>query len=68
MHNEKTFNEYLSFLRETVAHLSDYWAQTGNHHFNIDNIQKDLNDTDPFVLYSASIAATVLLADHIIYH
>ena len=68
MRNEQSFNEYIVFLRETLSFLSEYWEKIGRRHPYIEDIQDGLNHSDPFILYKASIAASLLLEDKRIYH
>lgn len=69
MHITNTsFNEYLSFLRESIQNLREYWQKTGHPNPHIRDISVGLNHEDPFIIYKASIAATLLLADQSIYH
>jgi hypothetical protein len=65
---EPTFNDYLVFLRENMGMLSAYWQAIGNPDPYIAHISKALEHPDPFVIYHASIAATALLNDKVIYH
>lgn len=62
------FNEYLAFLRDSLSNLSDYWQTIGYDDPHISHICEALEHADPFILYSASIAATVMLNDKSIYH
>ncbi|MEI8296369.1 MAG: hypothetical protein WCG04_07640 [Alphaproteobacteria bacterium] len=66
--NEQTFNDYLAFLRESLGLLSSYWQIIGHEDPHIHQICRGLEHPDPFVMYHASIAATVLLNDKSIYH
>lgn len=63
-----SFNDYLDFLKDSVTSLATYWDVIGHQHPYIEDIQKGLSHDDPFVLYKASIAATLLLEDQKIYH
>lgn len=65
---QQSFNEYLFFLRETIDNLSDYWRKVGHFNPHIKDIKKALHHADPFVMYKASIAATVMLSEKSIYH
>lgn len=68
INKQQGFNEYLFFLRESMDNLSDYWHKVGHFNPHIKDIRKALRHTDPFVIYKASIAATILLSDRSIYH
>lgn len=68
MNNTASFNEYLHFLRESIAYLAEYWQKIGHDNPHIEDISVGLNHSDPFVIYKASIAATLLLEDRLIYH
>lgn len=62
------FAEYIEFLRENIVNLVEYRERTGTIDSNVLQVKEDLFDEDPFVVFTASIAATVLLADKSIYH
>lgn len=62
------FGEYIEFLREHLVNLVEYRERTGTIEPNVIQIKEDLFDDDPFVVFTASLAATVLLADKSIYH
>lgn len=68
MNNTASFNEYLHFLRESIQYLAEYWQKIGHDNPHIQDISVGLNHADPFVIYKASIAATLLLEDQSIYH
>lgn len=68
MNNNASFNDYLHFLRESIAYLAEYWQKIGHENPHIDDISEGLNHNDPFVIYKASIAATLLLENRLIYH
>lgn len=59
---------HIEFLRNNFSYLVEYKTKTGQLHpiFNI--IQKDLFDEDPFVVYGASLIATLAFSDHNLYH
>jgi len=70
----KEFNEsrdylnHIEFLRNNFSNLVDYKTKTGNLHPIFSAIQKDLFDEDPFIVYGASLMATLAFADHNLYH
>jgi len=68
MNNVRSFNEYLSFLRESIQNLADYWNSIGHEDPRIKDIFAGLHHQDPFIIYKASIAATLLLEDRSLYH
>ncbi len=68
MNNATTFNDYLVFLRESIHNLAEYWQKTGHMNPHIKDISAGLHHKDPFVIYKASIAASLLLEDRLIYH
>ncbi len=68
MNKEKSFNEYLIFLRESIDNLAKYWQIIGHDNPYIKDINAGLNHVDPFIIYKASIAASMLLEDRSIYH
>ena len=65
---QHSFNEYLHFLRESIQNLEEYWQKIGHRNPHIKDIHAGLNHIDPFIIYKASIAATLLLEDRSIYH
>ncbi len=65
---QQNFNDYLFFLRETMDNLSDYWHKVGHFNPHIKGIKKALHHSDPFVIYKASIAATLMLSEKSLYH
>lgn len=66
--NQKKFGDYIDFLRENFATLVEYRELTGNPSKDLNKIQADLFDKDPFVVFGASIVATAEFADNKIYH
>ena len=68
MNKETSFNDYLLFLRESIQNLAEYWQKIGHDNPHIKDINAGLNHSDPFIIYKASIAATLLLEDRSIYH
>lgn len=68
MNNLTTFNEYLTFLRASIENLVEYWQKIGHENPHIKDIFMGLNHSDPFIIYKASIAASLLLEDKSIYH
>lgn len=68
MHSNNNFGDYLGELKESLQLLALYWDQIGYDSPHLDSIQHGLTHPDPFVVYNASIAATLLLNDESIYH
>lgn len=68
MIDQQRFEDYIEYLRENVSTLVEYREMTGTVDPNVLQIKEDLFNEDPFVVFSASIAATILLADKSIYH
>ena len=68
------FNKYnyylkhIDFLRNNFSYLVDYKAKTGQLYPIFKMVQKDLFDKDPFIVYGASIIATLAFADQNLYH
>jgi hypothetical protein len=62
------FEDYLKHLREKFVNLVEYREMTGTLKPNMREVKEALFDEDPFVMFSASIIATVLLGDKFIYH
>lgn len=65
---EYRFEEYIKHLRESFVNLVEYRERTGTLETNVVQIKDALFNEDPFVVFSASVAATVVLADKYIYH
>ncbi len=66
--NGRKFKEYIAFLKENFETLIEYREKTGNFDPAITKIRDELSDTDPFVVFHASMAASILLADKSFYH
>ena len=64
----RSFEEYIDFLRESMDNLFDYWSKSGYYHPQVKQIHEALHDEDPFIVYGATIAASLLLEDNSIYH
>jgi len=68
----KHFNKYylthIEFLRSNFSYLVDYKTQVGQLHPIFKMVQQDLFDEDPFVVYGASLIATLAFADQNLYH
>lgn len=62
------FEEYIEYLRENLVNLVQYREKTGTLDPGVLQVKEDLFNEDPFVVFSASIAATLLLSDKSIYH
>jgi len=62
------FEEYIKYLRENFVNLVEYRERTGTLESNVMHIKEALFNDDPFVVFNASLAATVVLADKSIYH
>jgi len=62
------FEEYIKHLRENFVNLVEYRERTGTLDQNVVQIKEALFNADPFIVFSASLAATVVLADKSIYH
>lgn len=62
------FEEYIAFLREHFINLVEYHDCRGNPHPELNQVEADLFNEDPFVVYGASLIATAALADDKIYH
>lgn len=63
-----SFNEYLNFLRESMQNLADYYNKIGEDKPDLSYIREGLQHSDPFVIYKASIAASIMLDDPALYH
>lgn len=66
--NSHKFEEYIKYLRENFVNLVEYRERTGTLEPNVVQIKDALFNDDPFIVFSASLAATVVLADKSLYH
>jgi hypothetical protein len=65
------FDEYIEYLKESFVDLVEYRERTGTLEANpkIVDIKEALFNKDPFIVFSASVAATVVLAtDSTLFH
>lgn len=62
------FEEYIKDLRENFVNLVEYRERTGTLEPSVLQVKDALFNEDPFVVFSASLAATVILADKSLYH
>lgn len=62
------FEEYIKDLRENFVNLVEYRERTGTLEPSVLHVKDALFNEDPFVVFSASLAATVILADKSLYH
>ncbi|HEV2524575.1 MAG TPA: hypothetical protein PK583_06090 [Gammaproteobacteria bacterium] len=62
------FDEYIQYLRESFVNLVEYRERTGTLEANVVQIKEALFNEDPFIVFNASVAATVVLSDKFIYH
>lgn len=62
------FEDYIQFLREHFDNLVLYRERTGTSEPELRQLREDLFDEDPFVVFSASLLASVEFADKTLYH
>lgn len=62
------FEDYIKFLRENFVNLVEYRERTGTLDPSVLKIKEDLFDDDPFIVFNATLAATIVLSDKSIYH
>jgi len=62
------FQDYINFLRENFANLVEYREITGTIEPKLIQAKQDLFDDDPFVVFGASLIATIAFADKTLYH
>lgn len=62
------FQEYIDFLRENFVNLVEYREITGTIEPGLTQTKKDLFNDDPFVVFGASLIATMAFADKNLYH
>ncbi len=68
MSTEERFEDYVHYLRENLVTLVEYRERTGTLEPGITEVKEALFNEDPFIVYTATLAATALLADKSLYH
>lgn len=69
MNTERGFQDYIVFLRENFSNLVEYRELTnGTIEPKLLQAQQDLFNDDPFVVFGASLIATMAFADKNLYH
>jgi hypothetical protein len=69
MNAENGFQEYINFLRENFVNLVEYRElTTGTVEPKLIQAKEDLFNDDPFIVFGASLIATVAFADKNLYH
>jgi hypothetical protein len=68
MNVENGFREYINFLRENFVNLVEYRELTGTSEQKLIQAREDLFNDDPFVVFGASLIATMAFADKNLYH
>ena len=67
-HSSHRFEDYIKYLRDNFVNLVEYKERTGTLENSVLEIKDALFDEDPFVVFSASLAATVIMSDKALYH
>ena len=62
------FKDYIDFLRQNFTNLVEYRELTGTLEPRLTQARQDLFDDDPFVVFKASLVATIAFADKNLYH
>jgi hypothetical protein len=66
---QRGFQEYIDFLRENFINLVEYREiATGTVEPKLLQAKQDLFDDDPFIVFGASLVATIAFADKNLYH
>lgn len=68
MNKQNGFQDYIKFLRENFANLVEYREITGIVEPKLIQAKQDLFDADPFIVFGASLVATIAFADKSLYH
>ena len=69
MNERRSFEGYIEFLRENFTNLVEYRELTGGMvEPKLNQAKEDLFDDDPFVVFGASLVATIAFADKNLYH
>jgi hypothetical protein len=69
MMKKENFKDYINTLRDNIEVLGDYHECLGRvPDPALSQIRRDLHDPDPFVVFSATVAAIMVLSDKQIYH
>lgn len=66
--SKHSFEDYIQYLRENFTNLVEYRERTGTLEPGVRKIKEALFNEDPFIVFSASLAATIVMADKSIYH
>lgn len=67
-HNTHKFEDYIKYLRDNFVNLVEYRERTGTLDLNVLEIKEALFNEDPFIVFSATLAATVIMSDKTLYH
>ena len=62
------FQDYINFLRENFINLVEYREITGIAEPKLIQAKQDLFDADPFIVFKASLVATLAFTDKNLYH
>jgi len=65
---QQPFDEYIEYLRENLSNLVEYRERTGIVDPCLIEVKDALFNEDPFIVFGATVAATVFLSDKSIYH
>ncbi len=68
MNNSCRFEDYIVYLRDNINNLIEYREGTGTLDPHLLQIRSDLFNQDPFVVLSATLAATRQLSNKTLYH
>ena len=68
MKADDRFEDFIHYLRENLVTLVEYRERTGTLEPGITEVKDALFNEDPFIVYTATLAATALLADKQLYH
>jgi len=58
----------LAQLRDLMKHITEYWHKSGKYYQRSRKVLQDLNHPDPFVVYEASVSASLILKDTLLFH
>ena len=67
----ENYQDFIGELRTTLCSLRDYWRSTGNRtapENTVAQLEIDLDDSDPFVVYAASHLAVMVIEGNSVFH
>lgn len=69
--SKETYQDFIGELQSTLCSLREYWRTTGNKNIpdqTVQQLEQDLCDSDPFIVYAASHLAVMVIEGNSVYH